>query len=65
MAWSFPESKLGQIHSIQGLGHNHMLLKITPWGLEHRLSRSNTHMISLEGHTSLAENQPITPFLYM
>ena len=28
MAWSFPESELGQIHSIQGLGHNHMLDKI-------------------------------------
>ena len=33
MAWSFPESELGQIHSIQGLGHNHMLVNITPWGL--------------------------------
>ena len=36
MAWSFPESELGQIHSIQGLRHNHMLVKITPWGLAHR-----------------------------
>ena len=36
MAWSFPESELGRIHSIQGVSHNHMLVKITPWGLGHR-----------------------------
>ena len=36
MAWSFPESEMGQIHSIQGLGHNHLLSMITSWGLGHR-----------------------------
>ena len=36
MAWSFPQNELGQIHSIQGLGHNHMLVMITPVGLGHR-----------------------------
>ena len=30
-----PESKMGQIHRIQGLGHNYMLDKITFWDLEH------------------------------
>ena len=63
MAWSFSESELGQIHSIQGLSHSHMLIKITPWGLGHSWSRSDTQ-VSLEGHATSAENQPITPFLY-
>ena len=36
MSWSFPESEPGKIHSIQGLGRNHMLVKITPWGLGHK-----------------------------
>ena len=35
MAWLFLESKMGQIHSTQGLIHNYMLDKITSWDLEH------------------------------
>ena len=40
-----------------------MLVKITPWDLGHRWSRSDISMVYIEDHASSTENQPFTKFL--